>query len=303
MRRERPLLKRLLYPPLYVLLPLCAVAYGLLGAVFALSKMQSLPAYGIYALSAYALVLLGLRVPQAVKGIRSGLRAALKKRPAAAAFVRQYRTDRMFRSSFSLWRGLLLDVLYTLFRLCTGIAYASVWFITLAVYHLFLGVLRVYLAVCLRRERRAPAGLYAAYRCYARAAGWLLLLNIPMGGMVFLILFTDSGFVYPGYVIYLSAAYTFYAIIAAAVHLVGERRTGSPLLRAANALRFCAAMMSVLGLQTAMLTAFSTEGAAFRLCINAATGVAVLVCVLALSVYMQIKAGKQIHKLKQEEPT
>ena len=91
----------------------------------------------------------------------------------------------------------------------SAIRYASVRFLSMAVYYLVLGSLRAYLVAGCRR--RNPA---REYRCYRTAAWLLLLLNIPMGGMIVLMVRTDSVFSYPGYIIYLSALYTFYSIIS-----------------------------------------------------------------------------------------
>lgn len=45
-----------------------------------------------------------------------------------------------------------------------------------------------------------------------------------MGGIIPLMVLTDSGYFYPGYVIYLSAIYTFYAILTAACMLHRSKR-------------------------------------------------------------------------------
>ena len=91
------------------------------------------------------------------------------------------------------------------------------------------------------------------HRCY-RVTAWLLfLLNIPMGGMIILMVLTNSGFSYPGHIIYLSALYTFYTLVTSVLNLVKFRRLGSPILTAAKVLNFISAMISILGLQTAMI--------------------------------------------------
>lgn len=70
---------------------------------------------------------------------------------------------------------------------------------------------------------------------------------------------TNSGFTYLGYVIYLSALYTFYTMGMSIGNLVKYRKLGSPILSAAKILNFVSAMMSVLGLQTAKISRFSKQ--------------------------------------------
>ena len=129
-------------------------------------------------------------------------------------------------------------------------------------------------------------------RSYRKTAWLLFLLNIPMGGMITLMVLTDSEYSYPGYVIYLSALYTFYTIILAIVNLVKFRKLGRPILSAAKVLNFVAALMSLLGLQTAMISQFSTEGENFRRMMNTITGSGVWFAVILTAVYMLLHSRK-----------
>ena len=152
---------------------------------------------------------------------------------------------------------------------------------SMSVYYLALGALRAYLVVGYRR--RTPA---RECSCYRRTAWLLFLLNIPMGGMIVLMVRTNSGFSYPGYVIYLSALYTFYTMITSVLNLIKFRRLGSPILSAAKVLNFVAALMSILGLQTAMIARFSAHGEGYRRMMNAITGGFVYGIVVLIAVYM-----------------
>lgn len=113
---------------------------------------------------------------------------------------------------------------------------------------------------------------------------------------------TDSGYSYPGYIIYISAMYTFYTAVVSVINIVKFRRLGSPVLSCAKVLNFVAAMMSVLGLQTAMITAFSTESDGFRRMMNAITGSAVWLAVIATAVYMLFRSRKQKSEVSPPEP-
>ena len=107
-----------------------------------------------------------------------------------------------------------------------------------------------------------------------------------MGGMIFLVIQENSAYQYPGYIIYLSAMYTFYTIVLAIINLFKYRKLGSPILSAAKILNFVSAMMSVFGLQTAMIAHFSTEGETFRKLMNTITGSFVYGIVILIALYM-----------------
>lgn len=59
--------------------------------------------------------------------------------------LKRYKTDKPFKAGVALVRGAGVDAVYAIFRLITGIIYSSIWFITLAVYHLVPGVIRLFL--------------------------------------------------------------------------------------------------------------------------------------------------------------
>ena len=107
-----------------------------------------------------------------------------------------------------------------------------------------------------------------------------------MGGMIALMVRTNSGYSYPGTIIYLSALYTFYAMGLSIVNLVRFRRLGSPILSAAKVLSFIAALMSVLGLQTAMIAQFSAGNDGYRRMMNTITGSCVYGAVIVIAVCM-----------------
>ena len=64
------------------------------------------------------------------------------------------------------------------------------------------------------------------------------MILLFVGGMIVLMVRTNSGFTYPGYIIYLSALYTFYTMITVVVNVVKFRKSGSPILSAAKILNF-----------------------------------------------------------------
>ena len=179
----------------------------------------------------------------------------------------------------SLYSGAALNFAYVLFRAAVGLRLRSIWLLSLPAYHLVLGLLRVYLIVGVRRgadERR----------CYRKTAWLLLALNLIVGGLIVQIVQDHASFAYSGPLIYLSAAYAFYALGAAAANIVRFRRLGSPILSAAKALNWVAAMISMLGLQTALLARFSVDNPAFAQLMNILTGSAVYALVILTAVHM-----------------
>ena len=294
----RKLLQKLLHPPGWVLIFVPLLSFAALAAVFIRQCPENILVYLIYSLSAYSLTiwlaaLLGLtkRAKSAMMGNK------LMRKAAASPIMGRYFKDLAFRGSISIYQGIAVNLFYVAFRIMAAIRYASVWFLSMAVYYLVLGGLRAYLIVYYRR--RTPE---LERRCYHTTAWFLFLLNIPMGGMIVLMVRTDSGFSYPGYVIYLSALYTFYTMITSAINLIRFRRLGSPILSAAKVLHFVAAMMSILGLQTAMISRFSENGENYRRMMNAITGGFVYCIVILIAIYMLLHGRYLRKKVESVEP-
>ena len=282
MKNARHVLEHLLHPPKWVLLTLPPIVFAALTHVL-LQGEDSMPAYILYGVSAYCLTLWILPLPRLFRKVR----AAVQCRLDGTAFGRAYRGSLAFRGSVGLYAGMAANLLYAVFRALAGIRFASVWFLSIAIYYFLLGILRLSLILSDRNRKRKTE-----LRYYRRTAWLLFLLNIPMGGMIALMVLTDSGYSYPGYVIYLSALYTFYTMILAIVNLVRYRKLGSPILSAAKVLNLIAALMSLLGLQTAMISQFSPGEESFRRIMNAVTGGGVWCAVILIALTMLLRSRK-----------
>lgn len=287
------LAKRFLYPPKPILFTLPPLVFAALIYIFISGEKNGIPAYCIYCMSAYCLTVLVLPFPKFFKRAKT----AVTKKISETKFGSRYTTDLAFRGNVAIHQGLAINLLYAIFRIAVGIVHSSVWFISMAVYYSVLAVLRLYLIISYRR-RNAESEI----KCYKNAARMLFLLNIPMGGMITLMILKNFAYSYPGYVIYLSAMYTFYAVIMSVVNIVRYRKVGSPVLSAAKALNFISASMSLLGLQTAMISQFSAEGKVFGRMMNSITGSVVWLSVIAIAVYMLFHSIKLKQRGEDFEP-
>ena len=292
MKKAFAILNKLLHPPKWVLFLVPPVIFAALIYIFLIGQRNSALAYTIYGLSAYCFTVLMLPLPKLIRNAK----ISVMQRINGTAFGGRYVNDLAFRGSVSIYQGMTVNFFYMLFRIVVGIRYASVWFISMAVYYLVLGTLRLSLILSYRHRTDIDE-----LHCYRRTAWLLFLLNIPMGGMIILMVLTNSGYSYPGYVIYLSAMYTFYTMIFSVFNLVKFRKLGSPILSAAKVLNFVAALMSVLGLQTAMIAQFGAESDGFRKMMNAVTGGVIWLLVILTAVYMLHRSRKMKDEVRSVE--
>lgn len=290
MRRLRSLLKRIFFlsplPTLCIALPSFALVFYVLA-----KGLEGPPAYAAYALSAYGLIIFITGIPDVIAGSRRWCKThPLARKMLDAPLVKQFAEDVHFRTRFSLYQGLLVNLLYIAVKLTSGIYYRSWWFITLAVYYTLLAAMRFLLL-----WRRGGIGLEMELRRYRLCGAVLLLMNIALAGMVILMVHQNRGYDYPGMLIYAMAAYSFYAVIIAVINVVKFRRHGSPVLSAAKAIHLAAALVSILALETAMLSQFGdADDTQFRETMTAATGGGICIIVLGMAVFMIVWSTRRI---------
>ena len=291
MERLKRILYKILFPGIAVVLLSVPVAAALLVYVFLNGQEYSPVAYAAYVVSAYSLVIVCAAI---IKMPKDGFRNTLHKNP----YMHRYLTDVVFKTHVSLYSSLGINLLFAAMKLYYGARYRSVWFGTLAVYYILLAVMRFLL---LRHVGQNSIGkdLTAEWKHYRWCGLILLLMNTALLGVVILILTEKQGFFYAGYLIYVVAMYAFYSVISAVRDLIKYRAYSSPVLSASMVIKFAAALVSILSLETAMLAQFGeADGEQFRIIMTGMTGCVVCLLVLVTAVVMLYRSTKQLKNLK-----
>lgn len=259
--------------------------------------------YIAYVLSSYALIISVTGMVRFVNWIRVGAREhPTVKKIMSIYLVNRYLKEKTYRAEVSLYPGLLINLVYAGIKLYSGFRYRSVWFGTLAVYYILLAVMRFFLLQHMRTKNIRREKETEALRRYQWCGIVLLVLNWALAGMIILVVRKDSGFTYPGMLIYVMAMYTFYSVITAAKNIIQFRSYGNPVLSAAKVISMTTALVSLLSLETAMLTQFgTTEDPLFRQRMTAITGAGVIAMVLAMAISMIVKSTAQLRKIKEQE--
>lgn len=253
-------------------------------------------AYASYLLSAYALTITVTGIVRVVRLGRRGIgEKPLVKKVLGISLVDRYLREDTFRAEAALYHGFFINFLYAGIKLFSGIRYKSVWFVTLAVYYILLAAMRLFLLHHVRKEERSGRNKISEWRRYRLCGISLLFMNVVLAGIIVLVVHQNSGFEYPGVLIYVMAMYTFYATIIAVWNVIKFRKYGSPVLSAAKVINLTAAMVSMLSLETAMLTQFgAADDADFRQIMTASTGAGVSIIVLGMAIYMIIHATRRV---------
>ena len=303
----KKLLKKIFFLPPAPTLLIAVPAYGLVIYTLAGENVNPVIAYISYFISAYALVITVTGITGVVRFARQGI----KKQPIVRKMlgipaVSRYLKEDLFRAEAALYQGFFINLLYAGIKMVSGILYSSVWFITLAVYYVLLAVMRASLLHYVRKARKniPMANKYtreykiSEWSRYRLCGIILMFMNVALTGMIILAVHQNSGFEYPGMFIYAMAMYAFYAVISAVWNVVKFRRYGNPIMSAAKVINLTAALVSMLSLETAMLTRFgAADDPMFRKAMTASTGAGISILVLGMAVFMIVHSTRQ---LKQE---
>lgn len=283
-------------PPLPTLL-ISIPAYGLVIYALTAESVKPVVAYTAYFLSAYALIITITGMAGVVRFVRRGMkRHPLVRRLLGIPLVSRYLKEDMFRAGTALYQGFFINLLYAGIKMFSGIRYRSAWFVTLAVYYILLAVMR---ASLIHYMRTPGENMVSGWKRYRLCGGILLIMNAALAGMVILAVHQNSGFEYPGMLIYVMAMYAFYAVATAVRNVVKFRKYGSPVMSASKVISLTAALVSVLSLETAMLTQFgAADDPAFRRIMTASTGAGISVIVLGMAVFMLLRSAGELRRLR-----
>lgn len=283
-------------PTLLIAVPSFAlVIYALAG-----ENVNPVIVYLSYFLSAYALVITITGITGIVRLVRQGVgQHPLVRKMRDIPLVDRYLREDTFRAEAALYQGFVTSLFYAGVKMFSGIFYSSVWFIALAVYYILLALMRASLLHYVRKDERNKVSEWRRYRLCGII---LLFMNFALTGIIILVVRQNSGFVYPGVLIYVMALYAFYAAITAVRNVIKFRRYGSPILSAGKVISLTAALVSMLSLETAMLTQFGAgDDGNFRQVMTACTGAGISVIVLGMAVFMILRSTRQLKQIKKGE--
>ena len=284
--------KKLLFPPVWLMLMLTVISAVALTLVFVKGWEQTPIAYGVYVLSFYALSTITVFCVTVLPKQYGKIKGAIYSNP----FGSRYMTDSVFRAKISLYLSLVINLLYVGINLWSWTISRSWWFVILAVYYVMMAVMR-FLLVRYVRIQKIGTSILGEWKRSRVCACILLLINLSLSGAVLMILYQHRGYDYPGIMIYVMALYTFYSTAHAIVDMIKYRTMGSPILSTAKIVSLSAALVSMLNLETAMFAQFGGEmSVAHQHIFIILTGAGVSVTVVTLCVILIVKATKEIRR-------
>ena len=285
--------KTLLFPHIAIMIVLVPISIVLLVASMVFIGTESPIAYISYVLSAYTLTVWCVKIPYLIKFFK-----AFKDENK---YARKWQDDTRLRVNVSLYGSFFWNIAYALFQLWLGFYHHTFWFYSLGAYYICLAVMRFFLL--LHTRRYAPGEKMREELIKYRACGAVfLLMNLALALIVFFMVYWNRTFEHHMITAIAMAAYTFTAFTVAIVNVVKYRKYNSPVFSASKAISLAAALVSMLTLESTMLTTFGdgTMTATTQKWMLGATGGAISVLIVATAIYMIVVGTKKLKQFKSE---
>ena len=283
--------RALLFPHIAIMILLLPTATVMLVGSMVFVGTESAVAIISYIIAAYTLTVWCFRAPRLVRGFKI-FRNENK-------YARRWREDARLRVKLSLYASLSWNTLYGIFQLWLGFYHRTFWFLSLGAYYIFLAVMRFFLAH--HTARYSPRERMRSELKRYRACGIVLLfMNLALALIVFFMVYWNRTFDHHMITAIAMAAYTFTALATAIVNVVKYRKYQSPVYSASKAINLAAACVSMLTLESTMLTTFGDGEINARLMLGL-TGGAVVALIVTMAVCMIMRANKQLKKMKEND--
>ena len=136
-----------------------------------------------------------------------------------------------------------------------------------------------------------------------RACGWVfLVMNLALALIVFFMVYWNRTFRHHMITAIAMAAYTFTAFTMAIISVVKYRKYNSPVYSASKAISLSAALVSMLTLESTLLTTFSDGSMTVfeQKLMLGLTGGGISAVIVATAVYMIVTGTKKLKSLKTE---
>lgn len=286
--------KALLYPHIAIMIILIPIAAVFLVYSMVFLGTESVAAIISYVLSAYTLTVWCFKIPDLIR--------FFKTFKQENKYARIWQDDTRLRVNVSLYGTLIYNTAYALLQLGMGFWHHTFWFCSLAGYYIFLAVMRFFLV---RHTRRHMAGEKMAdeLKKYRICGVVLLAMNLALSLMIFFMVYWNRTFYHHEITTIALAAYTFTSLTRAVVNAVKYRKYNSPVYSASKAISLASACVSMLTLESTMLTTFGdgTMSLTGRRILLGISGGVISVFIITMAIYMIVKGTKKIKQLKTEE--
>lgn len=284
--------KALLFPHIAIMIILVPISTVFLVYSMVFLGSESITAIISYVLAFYTLMIWCVKIPRLIE--------FFKNFKSENKYARRWFDDARLRVNVSLYGSLVWNAAYAVFQLGLGFWHHTFWYYSMAGYYIVLAVMRFFLVR--HTSKHNPGEKMREELIKYRACGIVfLLMNLTLSVMVFFMIYWNRTFNHHEITTIAMAAYTFTAFTRAIINIVKYRKYNSPVYSASKAISLAAACVSILTLESTMLTTFNdgTMDLFTRRLFLGLSGGVISVFIIVMAIYMIVQSNKKIKSLKE----
>lgn len=278
--------KKLLYPKNYVLLiGLLTIIISLIYLIFFHGFDTSI-AYVLYLIMTYFFIIICIRIYNIVK-------SKMNKFIDNNKHLSKYKNDHKLKYKISLFTSLILNVVYAMFKLLSGIVFKSFWFISFALYYFLLIILR---SNIVKEELNDNTNLKDEFMEYRKTGIILLFTNVILTIIILIIVNQKIMSIYPDWMAITVAVYTFYLLFNSIYNLIKYHKYKSPLISSSKVINVITSLVSLISLEIILIPTFGSNETEFFEIMIMATGGGIALIIIIISFYMIIKSTEWLNQ-------
>ena len=280
--------ERMFCVPLPLLLVLAAGCGTALVWIFMTGRENWIPAYFLYALSAYVLTAMCVKLPGTV---RRG-KAWLEAHPKLMALLR----DEDLKFTLELYLEQLINFGYGIFKIVSGVVVGSAWIGCDGIYNMAQALIQLFQIL----RRKNPGSLEKQWRSYRVCGVLILLMHLTLTGIVFQMVNWNRVEENGEIMIIATAAFAFYKFISSFLDIARDRKHTRPIDSSVRMLELSQAFFAIFSLQAGMLHTFGT-GEPWEHWMNLGSGCVVCLLTVCMGIYMICRGNREMKQIQEAE--
>ena len=246
------------------------------------------PSSILYALSAYSLVALCIKLPGAIRTARIWM----KNHPRLEGILK----NEELKFSLELYFEQFINFTYGIFKILSGVIIGSAWIGADGIYNFFQALIQLFQIL----RRKNPGSKKQQWKSY-RFCGWMvLLMHLTLIGIVFQMVNWNRAEESGEIMIIATATFAFYKFISSFIDLARDRKHPHPIDSSVRMLELSQAIFAIFSLQAGLLHTFGT-GEGWEQWLNFGVGCMVCLLTVAMGIYMIRRANREIRTLQETE--
>ena len=203
-----------------------------------------------------------------------------------------------FKINLTLYGTFLYNSAYAIFTLCIGLWHRSSWYLSIAAYYILLAIMRFSL-LYYSHSNKAGENLISELKRFKFCGALLLLMNTALTSLTFYHTIENRDFRHKGATAIALGLFTLSLFALSIINVIKYKKFNSPVLFAAKLISFVSALVSMLSLETAVISRYaSTLSDKWQKIITGISAFTVLAIIAYIGAFMVVRGNKMIKELE-----